>query len=286
MPEGNPRRMRGGDIADRFAWDGYVFPLDILSQEQAAAYRAELESLEARSRGSKLGNKDQLNYPHVIFRFAHEIVTHPDLLDAVEAILGPDILIWGSTFFIKEPHTESFVSWHQDLRYWGLDGDAEVSAWIALSPVSTANGCMRFVPRSHLGEIVPHNDTFAADNVLTRGQEAGVEIRDEDTVDVPLAPGQASFHHGRLLHSSGPNRSDERRIGFTINYIAPQMRQVVAPEDFAMLVRGEDRYGHFHLVPPPAEDLSADAMAWHRRILLAQNEAIYDGADSAATAAR
>ena len=95
---------------------------------------------------------------------------------------------------------------------------------------------------------------------------------------MPLEPGQASFHHGKLLHASGPNRSDQRRVGFAINYIATSVRQTVAREDFAMLVRGEDRHGHFRLVPPPVSDLSADALAWHRHILAAQNEALYDGA--------
>jgi len=264
------------DVARQFADEGYVFPVDVFSSQDALSYRHELEALEARASGSKLGNKEQLNYPHVIFRFARQIACQAAILDAVEAILGPDILLWGSTFFIKEPHTESFVSWHQDLRYWGLDSDAQVSAWLALSPASEASGCMRFVPGSHCGELLPHIDTFEDDNVLTRGQEAAVAIDDAETVCVPLQPGQASFHHGKLLHSSGPNHSNERRIGFAINYIAPHVRQVVASEDFAMLVRGEDRYGNFQLVPPPDEDLSVDAMEWHRKILAAQNKAMYD----------
>ena len=111
-----PQQANGGEVAEAFARDGYVFPLDIFSRDQAASYRRELEALELRARGSKLGNKTQLNYPHVLFRFAAEIVRHPRILDLVEAILGPDILVWGSTFFIKEPRTESYVSWHQDLR--------------------------------------------------------------------------------------------------------------------------------------------------------------------------
>ena len=237
-----------------------------------------MASLERRTKGKKLGNKDQLNYPHVIFRFAYQIACHFNILDAVEAILGPDILVWGSTFFVKEPHTDSFVSWHQDLRYWGLDSDAEVSAWLALSPVSEANGCMRFVPGSHQGDLLPHIDTFEDDNALTRGQEAVVDIEAADTISVSLKPGQASFHHGKLLHSSGPNYSDERRIGFAINYIAPHVRQVVASEDFAMLVRGEDRYGNFSLVPRPDADMSGAAMRWHGTILAAQNKAMYENA--------
>jgi ectoine hydroxylase-related dioxygenase (phytanoyl-CoA dioxygenase family) len=267
-----------GNIAQQFADHGFVFPVDVFDRQEALSFRHELEGLEQRVGDRTLGNKDQLNYPHVIFRFAHQIACHTGILDAVEAILGRDILLWGSTFFIKEPHTEGFVSWHQDLRYWGLDSDAQVSAWLALSPVSEANGCMRFVPGSHRGELLPHVDTFDDDNVLTRGQEAVVAIDDAETICVPLQPGQASFHHGKLLHSSGPNHSAERRIGFAINYIAPHVRQVVASEDFAMLVRGEDRYGNFRLVPPPDEDLSGDAMRWHGKILAAQNKAMYASA--------
>ena len=95
---------------------------------------------------------------------------------------------------------------------------------------------------------------------------------------VELQPGQMSLHHGRLLHASAPNGSNERRIGFTMNFIKASNRQAVAQKDYAMLVRGEDRFGHFDHVPPPAADLSSDALAWHARILAAQNEAYYDGA--------
>lgn len=149
---------------------------------------------------------------------------------------------------------------------------------IALSPVTLANGCMRFLPGSHQGDLLPHNDTLAEANFLTRGQEAAVEINDDDVIHVPLEPGQASFHHGKLLHGSAPNRSHERRIGLAVNYIGAHVRQVVAREDFGMLVRGQDRYGHFQHLPAPAADLSDEALAWHKRILTAQNEALYDGA--------
>lgn len=264
-------------IADEYQRDGFAFPIDVMTEDEAFHYRQQLESLEPSARESSLGNNDQLNYPHVIFRFACEIVCNPPILDIVESILGPDILVWGSTLFIKEAHSDSYVSWHQDLRYWGLDSDEQVSAWLALSPVSEANGCMRFLPASHKGELLPHKDSFAANNSLTRGQEVEVDINDSKAVSVPLKPGQMSLHHGRLLHCSGPNRSNDRRIGLTINYISPKVRQVVAEKDFAMLVRGEDHYGHFQLFPAPDDDLSEAAMMWHRRILDAQNVAMYDG---------
>lgn len=265
------------ELAARFAELGYFFPVTVMSAKEAISYRTELESLEHRIQGSQLGNKTQLNYLHVIFRFADAIVRTPSILDAVETILGPDILVWGSTFFIKEPHSKGYVSWHQDLRYWGLDGDAVVSAWIALGPVNKANGCMRFVPESHKGGLADHKDTFTESNFLTRGQEAAVKIDESKVVHVELAPGQASFHHGRLLHASAPNRSDERRIGLVVNYIAPHVRQTVAKRDYAMLVRGEDRFGHFDHVVSPTSDMAAEAVALHRQILTAQNEAMYDG---------
>ena len=274
-----------GAIAERYDRDGFHFPLEVLSEERALACRAELERIEGRiargTPGNTLGNKGQLNYCHVVFRFADELVRHPRILDAVEQILGPDILCWGSTFFTKEPRTPSYVSWHQDLRYWGLSGDDEVSAWLALGRVTEAHGCMRFVPGTHRLGLLEHRDTFDEENFLTRGQEAVFDVDESRTVKVELEAGQASLHHGRLLHASAPNVSDERRVGFAINYIAPAMRQVVARRDYAVLVRGEDRYGHFELVPPPEDDLAPEALAWHRRILDTQSEALYEGTGAA-----
>jgi hypothetical protein len=269
------------DVAERFTTDGYCFPLEVLAPDAALALGDELLRIHADERVSTLGNKGQFNYTHVVSRAAADLIRHPTLLDAAESILGPDLLVWGSTLFTKAPHSESYVSWHQDLQYWGLDSDAEVAAWIALGPVTEASGCMRFVPGSHLGDPVAHIDTFDADNALTRGQEADVVIDPDDTVLVELEPGQASLHHGRLLHASGPNRTDGWRLGLTVNYIAPHMRQAVAATDFAVLVRGEDRFGHFEHVPAPEADLSDESLAWHRRILKAQNDAMYEGVEDA-----
>jgi len=267
-------------LGDRFFADGFLCPVNVFSPEQAQGYRAELEALERRLSGIKTGNKNQLNYPHLLFRFANAICRDEKLLDVVESILGPDILVWGSTFFIKEPKTDTYVSWHQDMKYWGLsDTDGQVSAWIALNNVSQANGCMQFLPKTHLGEMVDHKDTFSDDNFLTRGQEADFTLDEEEIVHIELTAGQASFHHGKLLHASPPNHSDDRRIGYAIQFIAPHVQQNVASKDFAMLVRGEDRYGHFELLNPPDDDLSPEALAAHHRVLTVQNEAMYEGTD-------
>jgi len=265
-------------LAASYKENGFYFPYDVMSETEAAASRANLEALEKANSGYAFGNKGQLNQPHVLFKFAYDIVSNPRLLDAVEAIIGPDILVWGSTYFIKEAQSPSFVSWHQDLKYWGLDSDALVSAWVAISPVTRENGCMRFVPGSHTLGLVDHRDTFDETNFLTRGQEAAVDIDEDSTAYATLKPGQASFHHGKLLHASSPNRTDDRRIGLTINFMAPHMRQIVAKTDYAMLVRGEDRYGHFEPVPPPDGNMTEESIAWHRRVVGAQNDALYEGA--------
>lgn len=263
----------------QFFNDGYLTGVDIFTATEAGEFRTRLETLEARLVGLsdvKKGNKDQLNHPHLLFEFANSIARNERLLDIVESIIGKDILVWSSTFFIKEPQTESFVSWHQDMKYWGLsDTDGQVSAWVALSDVTRENGCMQFLPQTHKGEMVEHIDSFDEDNALTRGQEAQVDVDPDAIVDIELTPGQASFHHGKLLHASTPNRSDGRRIGYAIQFIAPHVEQTVAKKDFAMLVRGEDRFGNFELVPPPEYDLAPEAIETHRYVLEAQNEALY-----------
>ena len=267
-----------GEIARRFFDDGYYFPVDVLTRDEVAAHRGQLELLQPKFRHLNLGNNGQVYYPHVICQFANQIAHHSRLLEVVQILLGPDVFVWSSALFIKEPHTESYVSWHQDMRYFGLDDvDGQVNAWVALGPVTIESGCLRFVPRSHKANLLPHRDTFDPANVLSRGQTADVEISDDDAIHVALEPGQASFHHGNLLHASSPNRSGERRIGLSINYVAAHVRQVVAKEDFGMLVLGSDRFGHFQHVPRPSADMTPESMMWHRRILDAQNNAMLNG---------
>jgi ectoine hydroxylase-related dioxygenase (phytanoyl-CoA dioxygenase family) len=156
---------------------------------------------------------------------------------------------------------------HQDLTYWGLGAiDGMVTAWLALSPATPDAGCMDLVRGSHKNPILPHEDTFAPDNLLSRGQEVKVEIADEDKVPILLAPGQMSLHHGLTIHGSGPNRSDDRRIGCVIRYIRPDMAQQVGTRDYAMPARGEDRFGNFVHVPVPETNFDAKAIAIYDEI--------------------
>ncbi len=236
--------------------DGYVFPLEAMTPDRAAEYRERFESVEAAHAEDAVVSRILRGNPNTVLPFIDEITRLASVLEPVKAILGDDLLVISANFFIKEPATPAFVSWHQDLTYWGYDDAHEATAWVALSPSTTQSGCMRFVPGSHRCEIVEHRDTFEESNMLSRGQELAVEVDEADAVDVTLAPGEMSVHHGRLFHSSNPNASADRRIGLAIRYVAPSMRQVSGVTTSAHLVAGEDRYGHFRLLAPPADVLA------------------------------
>jgi non-heme Fe2+,alpha-ketoglutarate-dependent halogenase len=200
-------------------------------------------------------------------------------LDPVEQLIGPDILLWNTIFWIKEAGAKSFVSWHQDTRYWGLSNDKVITAWLALSPASTAAGCMRVMPGTHIGEVLPHADKYHQANMLTRGQEITDGVNDDTAVFMPLAAGQISLHNYRLAHASGANTSGDRRIGISMHFMPTDTRQIVGDWDSAALVRGSDRFGHFSPTPVPAGDFDADAVAFHARASEALRQVVYTGAE-------
>jgi len=262
---------------EAFARDGYHFPLRALSPAQALAYRARLEQSETTLGGPLRGALR--SKPHLIFTWANELIRHPDVLDAVEDLLGPNLLVWSSSFFIKEARDPSYVSWHQDSTYWGLSHPDVVTAWIALSVSSVENGCMRVIPGSHLKDQLPHRDTYAENNLLTRGQEVMVDVNDADAVDVELQPGEFSLHHVRLVHGSDPNNAPYRRIGYAVRYIPTHLRQTEGARDCATLVRGVDSYHHFEPELVPKVDLDPEALEAHRRITEEANKILYRGTD-------
>ncbi len=190
-------------------------------------------------------------------------------MDAIEDLHGPDLLCWTSNFFIKEAADPAFVSWHQDSTYWGLDRPDVVTAWVALTPSNESNGAMGFIPGTHTSDQIPHRDTFAKNNLLTRGQEVAVEVDPGRAVAIELAPGEMSLHHVRLVHGSPPNPSNDRRIGFAIRYIPTSLRQV-AGEDSATLVRGVDVHRHFQHEPRPTADMDPAFVKLHGRNRRAQ----------------
>jgi non-heme Fe2+,alpha-ketoglutarate-dependent halogenase len=270
-----PKRLTRSEI-EAYRRKGYHFPVRVFSAEEALALRRRLEAHEART-GAPLQGKWRVK-SHVLFTWADEIVHHPAILDAVEDIIGPDILCWNTNFFIKEPESAGFVSWHQDAAYWGLQPEEVVTAWVALTPSNPVSGCMKVIPGSHHEDPLPHVDTFHRDNLLTRGQEIAVEVDASRAVDVILEPGEISLHDIKLVHGSEPNRSSNRRIGLAVRYLPTHVRQTKL-RDSAMLVRGGDRYQHFDLEPRPKRDLDADALAAHADAVNRKVAVLYQGTE-------
>ena len=244
----------------RYRSNGYVFPVPALTPAEAADVRMEIEGFERRSglaAGHVIRNKGHLKLTRL-----YDLIFHQIVLDAVESVLGPDILCWGSSLFVKEGNDPGFVAWHQDSYYWGLEPDDVVSAWIALYPSTIENGAMRVIPGSQTMPPLSHRQSAAESaNMLFTHEELADDVDEAKAVDITLAQGDMSLHHIKILHGSPPNRSNGRRMGYAIRYVAPYVKQR-GDMNSATLVRGEDRYGYFAEDPVPTRDMDADIVAF------------------------
>lgn len=243
--------------------DGILFPFDVIEPDEVHAANAALARLEAAPTSIRKGVLSSKSY--LVSRTLYDICRRPTIVDRVADVLGGDVLLWSAGFFVKEARSPNYVSWHQDLTYWGLAPEDVVTAWVALTPSTIENGCMRVLPGSHQGDILPHANTYAATNLLSRGQEIAVAVDEAKAVDVVLAPGQMSLHHVKIAHNSEPNRAPHRRAGFAIRYVAPHVRQQRPVRDTATLVHGTDRHGNFDPEPAPHGELAAQDIENHQR---------------------
>ena len=269
-----------GRQIESFERDGFLFPVDAMTVDEAVAFRNRLERTERDFAG---GNPERplAHYlmgggSHAVYPLASDLCRHPGIADAAESLLGPDLMAWGVSFFIKEPGDGRVVTWHQDLTYWGFgETSDQVTAWIALTPSTVENGCMRFVAGSHRRHFVPHRDFPSEKNMLSRGQEIAVEVDDEEATDIVLESGQCSLHHGMLFHSSGSNTSADRRIGVAIRYVNPNARQVDGSKEHALLVKGVDRERSFIHFAPPRHEFGPSEITLHEEIMRLKTSANY-----------
>jgi non-heme Fe2+,alpha-ketoglutarate-dependent halogenase len=243
---------------------GYYFPVRVFEGSQAEELRAKFLAYLASNQERLSGLPPREHYfvmtqTHFLLRWVYRMVSHPAVLDAVESVLGPNLIVWSSQWFPKMPSDKTYVSWHQDATYWGLHPPSVTTGWIALSESCVENGCLRVVPSSHAGPLLPQVETYAADNVLSRGQEITVKVDESRAVDLVLRPGEMSLHHIGIVHGSNANRSDKPRIGIAVRYITPEVVQDGPARQMALLVRGKDDLGHFDLVEPPQDDVISDA---------------------------
>lgn len=241
------------DQIREFEQDGVVFPIKVLTKEETAHARVALETLR-----NALGEQaDFLRFRqlHLFYPWARDLAIHPNVLDAVEDIIGPDILVHSTGIFWKPPRDPAYVSWHQD-GYNAKVTERYVSAWLALTDSSVDNGCMRVVRGSHREGLFPHSSTSVSpDNLITGGMEIARQVEEKEATNITLAPGEMSLHHVTIVHGSNPNTADRPRIGYAVRYVPPSTRQKLDHVP-VILARGRDQFGHFrHLEESPALSL-------------------------------
>ena len=233
-----------------FRDDGFLTPFDVYSEDDAAVLGAKYAALE-----DAIGEAPPERFrikAHLPFPWLCDVIRQPGLLDAVEDLIGPDILCWGASFFAKKPHDIHYVSWHTDSFFYGFEPAETLTAWLAFHPSTVEAGCVRYIPGSHKKQTV-HEIRPDPDNLLPMGQNA-LDQPFETAVDAVLRPGQVVFHHESVVHGSGPNNADHPRVGLSIHYAAPLVRETRFDGSTAMLLRGRDRYGYWGCDPEPRED--------------------------------
>jgi len=237
---------------EEYERNGFLFPIDVFSAAEVATFRGAFEALIESSRDCSPKRFDRL---HLFFDWAHQVVTHEGLLDVVEAILGDDILVYGTLVLSKQPHDSRYASWHQDSFYSGLHLTPSTSAWIALTPSTRENGCMRVIPGSHKLGALDHENISEDPNLLNRrGERIKMDVAESAAVDIVLQPGQMSLHQSTIVHGSNPNTSGAPRIGFIVRYVTSQMRN---PNTRLLRVRGNGDCSHLDLARPPGDEESA-----------------------------
>ncbi|MBU0725462.1 MAG: phytanoyl-CoA dioxygenase family protein [Alphaproteobacteria bacterium] len=236
---------------EHFQSQGYFVKKRALSAAHAAELRARIEAFE-ETLGEECNVRMKIK-AHVVSPWMTDLARHPAILDAVESLLGPDIMLFGSSMFAKSAQSSKFVSWHQDSAYYGLTPNDSVTVWVAFTPSNKANGCLRVLPGSHLGPEYEHDETYDPQNLLARGQTIH-GLDDDKAAYLELEPGEFSMHHVRTAHGSLGNFTDDRRIGLAFFYIGAHVASTLGRRT-ALLMRGEDRHGHWDADPVPRIDL-------------------------------
>jgi phytanoyl-CoA dioxygenase PhyH len=259
--------MLNAEQVERYRRDGYLFPIPALSPAETTKYLAGLERFE-KWLGVPVTQADRKwrSAGYVFLPWVDALVRHPRILDAVESVIGPDILVYTSTFFIKEPHSPTFAAWHQDATYFGLRPHEHVTAWVALTDATAEAGCMEVVSSSGMPRQLRHAALGLADSINGGGQAIVEDFDRQGAVAMELPAGHFSLHHTLCRHRSAPNRASYRRIGLGISYIPASVRTIGSYRLSALLVRGRDGNGHFDLLPSPEIELGAAELDRHEGV--------------------
>ena len=252
---------------------GFVSPVRAMSESRAGWYRERLEAFEAAYPDDRL-KLDQK--AHMICPWVDEMIREPTILDAVEDLIGGHILCWGTSLRAKQPDGKTFAGWHQDTAYADVRPIVVIVA-LALSRAGSENGCIRAIPGSHRGKLLPHKEAFRTDSILSREQYIDAPVDEAAAVDLALNPGEIALFDNAIIHSSKPNFGRDRRIIFLLEMV-PTTAYQESPRESATLVRGEDAFGHFDTDPRPQKEMGQDELAaWHRAVEI-QASVLFRGA--------
>ena len=256
--------------------EGFVSPINIFSKEEAKEIRDEIELIENQMPG-ELDKSGRYN-AHLISPLLDEVTHHPKILDAVQSLIGEDILVCGTTLFIKNPNEKGFVSYHQDAKYIGLEPHNWVTAWVAITDSNENNGCMRMWSGSHKDNLKEHDQKFNQGNLLTRGQTVK-NVPKEETTPLVLTAGQMSLHHPTTVHGSELNKSDDRRIGFVIqSYIGTNVQQILG-KNSVQLARGVDEFHHHEIIRRPKSLMNKEDLLIKKRENQNLQDIFYKGSE-------
>ena len=259
---------------NQYKQDGYIAPIDVLTKNEAEEIKKEIEYIEKKwpNEIEGLGR----NYVHLISPVLDKVSHNSKILDAVESIIGKDILVCGTTLFIKNPDKKGFVSFHQDAKYIGLEPHNWVTGWLAVTDANEENGCMRMLKGSHKKDLKFHDQKFDENNLLTRGQTIE-NILINETTPVILKAGQLSLHHPTIIHGSGLNKSKERRIGFAIqSYIGTNVDQVLG-KIYVQQARGNDTFKFHEHVKRPTELMNENDIITRKKANEELSKIFYSG---------
>jgi non-haem Fe2+, alpha-ketoglutarate-dependent halogenase len=258
--------MLTAEQVEQYRWEGYLFPLPALSADELRECNQGLARFEHRL-GSPMTEADRKwrSAGYVFLPWVDALVRHPRILDAIESVIGPDILVYTSTFFIKEARSPTFAAWHQDATYFGLEPHEHVTAWVALTEAGSEAGCMEVVSSQGKPGQLRHAALGLAHSINGGGQAIVEPFDQEGVVAMALHAGEFSMHHTLARHRSAPNRAAHRRIGLGISYIPAHVRTIGSYRLSALLVRGRDTGGHFDLLPRPERELDLAALERHEQ---------------------
>jgi non-heme Fe2+,alpha-ketoglutarate-dependent halogenase len=252
-----PKVLTDKQIA-AYAENGFLSPFTLCSPAEAGTMHDRFEDMERT-----LGEEPQKRFrvkAHLPFPWLCDLISHPRLLDAVEDLIGPDILCWGSSFFTKKAADPRFISWHTDTFYYSFDPAETLTAWFSFNDATVESGCMRYIPGSHK-ETAIHDFFPDANNLAGQGQTAR-DVDESRAADAVLRAGEVVFHHESVIHGSQPNNSDHPRVGFSIHYCAPHVRETRFDGATALLLRGTDTHGYWDPDPMPKQDFDPDCIQW------------------------